>query len=120
MAVANSESVAGTARRLFGRARPGANGPQRRRSRSFHAGRAALDLDALCRLPPLAAGGIRVGLIGTFARWKGHDVFLKALAARAVSDVPVRGYVIGAPIYETESSQFSVDELRDAGRERGR
>ena len=38
------------------------------------------DLDALAGLPPLAAAGIRIGLVGTFARWKGHGVFLDALA----------------------------------------
>ena len=77
----------------------------------FHPSGPSLDLDALAGLPPLAPGGIRIGLVGTFARWKGHDVFLKALS-RLKSRVPMRGYVIGGPIYETDASQFSIAELR--------
>ena len=30
--------------------------------------------------PPAAAGTVRVGLVATFGRWKGHDVFLRAIA----------------------------------------
>jgi glycosyltransferase involved in cell wall biosynthesis len=71
----------------------------------------ALDLDALAKLPPLAAGALRVGLLGTFARWKGHDVFLRALSQ--IRAAGVRGYVIGAPIYETAASQFSMRELQE-------
>jgi glycosyltransferase involved in cell wall biosynthesis len=70
-----------------------------------------LDLDALAGVPPLASDGVRVGLLGTFARWKGHDVFLKALSQLTVA-VPVRGYVIGDSIYETDASQFSMSELQ--------
>ena len=70
-----------------------------------------LDLDALCSLPPLAPGGVRVGLVATFARWKGHDAFLKALA-RVRAAMPVRAYVVGGPIYQTKASQFSLEELR--------
>ncbi len=109
--VANSESVAAAARRLF---------ESRVQVRTVHnavdldrftpAGH-RLDLDALAALPPLPARGIRIGLVATFARWKGHDVFLKALAALR-SDVPVRGYIVGAPIYQTAASQFSIAELR--------
>jgi len=71
----------------------------------------ALDLDALAGMRPLAANGIRVGLIGTFARWKGHEVFLRALA-QVRSETPLRGYVIGDSIYRTDASQYSVGELR--------
>ena len=38
-------------------------------------------LDRLAGLAPAAAGVVRVGLVATFARWKGHEVFLRALAA---------------------------------------
>jgi glycosyltransferase involved in cell wall biosynthesis len=69
-----------------------------------------LDLDAKAGLAPAASGTVRVGLIATFARWKGHKVFLEALA-RLDSSVPVRGYIIGGPIYQTDGSQWTALEL---------
>jgi glycosyltransferase involved in cell wall biosynthesis len=72
-----------------------------------------LDLDALCGLPPAAAGTVRVGLMATFARWKGHLTFLEALG-RLPRELPVRGYVIGGPVYQTAGSQVSLEELRGA------
>ncbi len=71
-----------------------------------------LDLDALAQLPPASPGTIRVGLVATFARWKGHLQFLKALAEIG-TEMPVRGYVIGGPIYETSAGQWSERELRE-------
>ncbi len=68
-------------------------------------------LDELSGLAPLPAGTIRVGLVATFARWKGHEVFLRALAALPAG-VSVRGYIIGAPVYQTRGSQYSIAELR--------
>lgn len=70
-----------------------------------------LDLDARAGLAPPAPGTVRVGLIATFARWKGHKVFLEALA-RVSPDVPIRGYIIGGPIYQTDGSQWSALELQ--------
>jgi glycosyltransferase involved in cell wall biosynthesis len=69
------------------------------------------DLDRLAGLPRAAEGTVRVGLLGTFARWKGHEVFLRAVA-QLPRDVPVRAYVIGDALYQTEGSQHSGDELR--------
>ena len=72
-------------------------------------------LDRLAGLPHAREGTIRVGLVATYARWKGHDVFLKA-AAQLLQQQPglaVRFYLIGGPIYHTQRSQFSVAELRD-------
>jgi glycosyltransferase involved in cell wall biosynthesis len=69
-----------------------------------------LDLDAT-GLAPAAPGTVRVGLIATFARWKGHKVFLEALS-RLAADTPVRGYIIGGPIYQTDGSQWSALELQ--------
>ena len=71
----------------------------------------AADLDALAGLPAAAPGIVRIGLVATFARWKGHRTFLEALA-RLPELLPVRGYVIGGPVYETAGSQVSLDELR--------
>lgn len=70
-----------------------------------------LDLDDLSGLPAVAADVVYVGLVATFARWKGHRTFLRALALVPPS-LPVRGYVVGGPVYETERSQVTLDELR--------
>jgi glycosyltransferase involved in cell wall biosynthesis len=70
----------------------------------------ALDLDALSGLPHASAGTVRVGLMATFARWKGHLTFLDALS-RVPRDLPLRGYVIGGPLYQTAGSQVTLDEL---------
>lgn len=69
------------------------------------------DLDRLAHLPPAPAGTVRIGLLATFARWKGHATFVRAIAALRAR-APVRAYVIGGPVYETDGSQYSVEELR--------
>jgi glycosyltransferase involved in cell wall biosynthesis len=69
-----------------------------------------LDLDRQSGLAPAAPQTVRIGLIATFARWKGHKVFLEALA-KLSGEVPVRGYIIGGPIYQTHGSQWSALEL---------
>ena len=69
------------------------------------------DLDRRAGLTPAATAVVRVGLVATFARWKGHEVFLQALAA-IPGDVPVRGYVIGGPVYDTAGSQHTMAELQ--------
>jgi glycosyltransferase involved in cell wall biosynthesis len=109
--LANSQSVAEDARALF---------PARSRVQTVHNAidlvrfrpeGPSLNLDAMSGLSQAPAGTVRVGLIGTFGRWKGHDVFLRALGRLAPS-TPVRAYIVGAPIYETVGSQFSVEELK--------
>jgi glycosyltransferase involved in cell wall biosynthesis len=70
-----------------------------------------LNLDEAASLSPAAAGTLRVGLVATFARWKGHGVFLQAMAQLA-SRADVRGYVIGGPVYRTgHASQVTLEEL---------
>ena len=76
------------------------------------------DLDALAGLPPCAPDTVRVGLPGTLARWKGHEVFLRALSLLP-TDIAVRGYVIGGALYETEGSQLSLAELRQIAADLG-
>ena len=68
----------------------------------------SVDLDRLAGLPP-ASGVCRVGLLATFARWKGHDVFLRAVRE---ASAPLRAYVIGGPVYDTSGSQYTIDALR--------
>jgi glycosyltransferase involved in cell wall biosynthesis len=109
--VANSRSVAEDARHVCGSdvsIHPVWNAVDLER---FSPVGPALDLDALAQLPP-AAGVIRVGLVATYARWKGHHTFLKAVAMARPS-LPIRAYVIGGPVYATAGSQTSLTELRD-------
>lgn len=70
-----------------------------------------LDLDALSGLPEAGQGTVRVGLLATMARWKGHETFLRALSL-VPEDLKVRGYIIGGALYQTEGSQHSLAELR--------
>jgi glycosyltransferase involved in cell wall biosynthesis len=68
-------------------------------------------LDALAGLPLAEEGTVRVGLVATYAHWKGHGVFLDA-AARVSRDLPIRFYIVGGPIYRSAGSQVSLDELQ--------
>jgi glycosyltransferase involved in cell wall biosynthesis len=71
-------------------------------------------LDELAGLPPAEQGTLRIGLVATFARWKGHELFLQAASqfVRNHPDSKVRFYIIGGPIYSTRGSQYSEAELR--------
>jgi glycosyltransferase involved in cell wall biosynthesis len=78
------------------------------------------NLDELAGTDPAPPGAVRIGLVATYAKWKGHLVFLDAarrLAAEA-PHLPIRWYVIGGPIYHT-TAQFTGEELRAAAAERG-
>jgi glycosyltransferase involved in cell wall biosynthesis len=77
---------------------------------SFRPDGPALNLDELSGLPPVTGPVIRAGLVATFARWKGHEVFLDAMQ-RIPASHPVRGYIIGGPLYDTSGSQYSRREL---------
>ena len=76
-----------------------------------------LDLDGLSGLPA-ALDVLRVGLVATFARWKGHETFLRALATLPPS-LRMRGYIVGGPVYQTSGSQTSLEELRELVRALG-
>lgn len=109
LVIAVSESVAADARRCL----PGHVDVRvvhnSVNTEAFRPDGAILDLDALSGLTPAPAGTVRVGLPATFARWKGHDTFLQALCQ--LDRTNVRGYVIGAPLYGTDNSQWSQSEL---------
>jgi glycosyltransferase involved in cell wall biosynthesis len=69
-------------------------------------------LDAQASMaPPPAPGTVRLGLVATYARWKGHDVFLEAVA-RVATNLPARFYIIGGPLYRSSGSQLDPTALR--------
>lgn len=78
------------------------------------------ELDRLAGLPPAPEGTVRVGLVATFARWKGHLVVLDAAARLAAEapELPVRWYIVGGPIYHT-TAQFTGAELQAEVEKRG-
>lgn len=57
-----------------------------------------------------------VGLIATFARWKGHKVFLRAVASLPFQ---VRAFIAGGELYKTPGSQITMDEIRKQTEELG-
>jgi glycosyltransferase involved in cell wall biosynthesis len=77
----------------------------------FHADGAVADLDALSNLPAAEPGTIRIGLVATMARWKGHAIFLRAVSSLS-ERLPIRAYVIGGALYKTNGSQADVAELK--------
>jgi glycosyltransferase involved in cell wall biosynthesis len=64
---------------------------------------------------------VRVGLVATYARWKGQDVFLEAVRMlKAAGGLPlVHFYIVGGAIYETAASQYREDELRQLAAQLG-
>jgi glycosyltransferase involved in cell wall biosynthesis len=117
-AVANSRSVAEDVAAVCGAlpfVRTIYNGVDLRR---FAPEGRALDLDRAAGLAPAPPGTVRVGLVATLARWKGHRTFLEALA-RLPESAGVRGYVVGAALYRTDGSQCDPAELRRTARALG-
>jgi glycosyltransferase involved in cell wall biosynthesis len=78
---------------------------------SFRPEGSSLDLDRLAGMKPPPKDVLKVGLIGTMARWKGHEVFLRAVSM--LSPNLIRAYVIGDSVYRTAGSQYTLDELRE-------
>jgi glycosyltransferase involved in cell wall biosynthesis len=81
-----------------------------------------IHLAELAGLPPPAPGTRVVGMVATYAWWKGHRTFLAAAARlRATCPIPLRFYVVGGPIYGSPGSEISRAELerliRSAGLE---
>lgn len=118
LAVAVSDAVSVDARAVLGPAIPLRtvhNGVDLRR---FSPDGPALDLDALTGLPPAPEGTVRIGLVAAMGRWKGHEIFLRALAC-VPRDLPIRAYVVGGAIYRTAGSEVSEAELRRLADELG-
>jgi glycosyltransferase involved in cell wall biosynthesis len=62
---------------------------------------------------------LRVGLVATYARWKGHELFLDAIAYARAELPTARFYIVGGPAYGTRGSQYSRAELEAAVEQRG-
>lgn len=81
---------------------------------NFHPTRGiTADLDTMCGMSPAEPNTIRIGLVATYAKWKGHQVFLDSIAhlTRMGTDNNSRFYIIGGSIYRTAGSQFTEAEL---------
>ena len=115
--VTNSRSVAADLVRVFGPDAPVTTIYNAVDLREFSPDGAGVDLDRLSGLTP-ATDVVRVGLLATFGRWKGHETFLRAMQ-RVTRAGGVRGYVIGAPLYDTAGSQHTMDDVKALGRECG-
>ncbi|HEV2736403.1 MAG TPA: glycosyltransferase family 4 protein, partial [Longimicrobiaceae bacterium] len=109
--VANSRSVAADVRAVCGGAVPVHAVYNAIDLARFAPDGPVLDLDAAAGLHPAPAGTIRVGLVATLGWWKGHETFLRAVSLLPPR-LPVRAYVVGGALYETEGSQLTVEGLR--------
>lgn len=85
-----------------------------------------VDLDTFTPEGPrivLDAGAdrIRIGLVATYARWKGQDVLIEAAGLlKGRPALPAwHAYVVGGPIYATAGSQWSAEELQSMIAARG-
>lgn len=81
-------------------------------------------LDAQAGLTPSTSSSfsrrLRVGLIATHARWKGHEVVLKAARqVEAIAPGSCRWFLVGGPIYAAEGSQHQTETLRAIAGELG-
>lgn len=87
----------------------------------FRPGPSTLSLHELAGLAPPPPDTLNVGLVATYAWWKGHHRFLEAAAELLAGPRlrPLRFYVIGGPVYRTPGSEVTTAELERWIRERG-
>ena len=121
-AIANSDAVAKDARQVLGPRIP--IDVVHNAINTAHYAPGAVDaasLDRLGGVAPAPVGTVRVGLVGTYARWKGHELFLEAIKKVLARNLEQRArfYIVGGPIYRTAGSQFSETELREQARRAG-
>lgn len=78
-------------------------------------------LDRLAGLPAAEPDVVRVGLVGTYAKWKGHELFLDAIANYGTLPGAARArfYIVGGSIYRTGGSQISREDLIERARSLG-
>ena len=115
--VANSDSVMADARDVLGSSAPLLRIYNAVDLAAFSPAGPRADVDGLARMPRVD-GCLRVGLVATFARWKGHQVFIDAIS-RMRHRHRVRGYIVGGAVYRTPGSQWTLDELRQAAASHG-
>lgn len=108
--IANSDSVAADVRTMLGREREVTTIYNSVDLQTFAPTGPRADLDALAGMSAAPPDAVRVGLLATMARWKGHEVFLRALAM--LGELNLRAYIIGGPVYRTVGSQHTLEELR--------
>ena len=61
---------------------------------------------------------MRVGLVATLGRFKGHEVFLRAIA-QLPRTLPLRAYVVSGSVYRTRGSEVSLESLQALAAELG-
>jgi glycosyltransferase involved in cell wall biosynthesis/2-polyprenyl-3-methyl-5-hydroxy-6-metoxy-1,4-benzoquinol methylase len=69
-------------------------------------------------LPVKSTDAVRVGLVATMAWWKGHRLFLDAIA-KLDRQFPVHAYIVGGSLYQTDSRQESIQALQKYAAELG-
>jgi glycosyltransferase involved in cell wall biosynthesis len=72
-------------------------------------------LAALAKLPAAQPGALHIGMLATYAWWKGQRLFLEAIS-HVLAEAPgvaLRAYVIGGPIYATSGSELASAELEE-------
>jgi glycosyltransferase involved in cell wall biosynthesis len=111
VAVANSGAVAADVRAVCGERLEVKTIHNAVDLQRFSATGALINLDELAGMRPSVPDTIQVGLVATLARWKGHETFLRAMSL-VPRELPIRGYIVGDAIYQTDGSQHSIDELR--------
>ena len=111
LALANSNSVKDDLTRTFGGRLEVATLYNGIDTKVFSPIGPTLDLDLLSGLSPAPPNTLRVGLLATMARWKGHETFLRAIALLP-HGLALRAYVIGGAIYQTNGSQHSIADLK--------
>jgi glycosyltransferase involved in cell wall biosynthesis len=112
--VANSDSVAADVRSVLGETAPVTRIYNAVDPIEFSPDGDVLDLDLAAGLPAAAPGTIRVGLVATYGRWKGHAPFVSALSrvhASADASLRIRGYIVGGALYDTAGSQHARAEI---------
>lgn len=78
-------------------------------------------LAACAALEAPSEGTTTFALVATYARWKGHELFIEAAGRlqAAHPGVPLRFYVVGGPIYKTVGSQVQASELLERAQAAG-
>lgn len=118
VAVTNSKSVAADLQKLCGSRMEIITVHNAVDLRRFNPEGPVADLDALSRIDHAPDEVVRIGLVATMAKWKGHETYLRALAALP-AELPFRGYVIGGEVYQTRGSQVSILFLRELAAQLG-